>query len=107
MKYFIYVNDGEATAVPVDETTSTLKQLQGLVEGLITFTTGYLAGWYVDVVVNDEGLFREDFTVNTLASLIAGQQLVGPAVLSLTTPSGDTIGFSDDQVRYMFPNIAV
>jgi hypothetical protein len=97
MKHFVYIDDfgNVAKIIPSNDT---LCDLQTMVDGYITMPSGNIAGMNVDVVVNDEGLYRENFRLNPVASFIARQHLVGPAVLVRTTANGDTIGFTDEQI---------
>lgn len=100
MRYFIHIDeDGLARAVEVAPfPTTTLKQLQDLVDGLITIVSGNVDGTPVDVVANDEGLYNEEFGVNVVGSYIAGQTIVGPVVLTKHDQHGYTVGFTAKQV---------
>lgn len=88
----IYINDIDQRPylVEKEEGRTTLSFLQDLVEGLIESVS---LNSRSDLWVNEEGLFRSDFTLNTFASLLAGEgyNLVGPAVLTGVTPNGETV----------------
>lgn len=100
-KAFIYIsdlNDSNAYLVKVDTSyISTLQALQSLVDGLVTVVS---TDWG-DVWVNDEGLFRNDFRVNYVASTLAGQHLVGPAVITGVDSEGETICAGLNTVAYL------
>jgi hypothetical protein len=80
----------------VNADSDTLKSLQILVDGLIECARS--REFDCDVWVNEEGLFREDFYVNTAASTIANQTLVGPAVLTNVDSEGRTTGITFAQL---------
>lgn len=100
-KAFIYIsdlNDSSAYLVKVDTSqTSTLQALQALVDGLVAVVS---TDWG-DVWVNDEGLFRNDFRVNYVASTLGGQHLVGPAVITSSDAEGETICAGLNTVAYL------
>lgn len=99
---FIYIaNDGYAFLVNHDDSERTLRTLQTLVDGLVDCVTGdqTILGFRADVWVNDEGLYRNDFGINLVASYITGRQLVGPAVITTTTRGGETRGLTPQQVQ--------
>jgi len=84
MKNYLVINDnGDAfRVVPTDDTYA---DLSTLVDGYIERVS--LPGG-VDVWVNEEGLMRQDFTLNLVGSMIARQwtgyahKLVGPVVFA-------------------------
>lgn len=83
-----------------DEKGGTLSMLQTAVEGWVEHVRAdrdYL-GFDADVWVNEEGVYREDFEMNVLASVITGQTIVGPAVLALSTIDGETVGLTGEQI---------
>jgi hypothetical protein len=88
----IYINDIDQRPylVEKEEGRTTLSFLQDLVEGLIESVS---LTSRTDLWVNEEGLFRSDFTLNTFASLLAGKgyNLVGPAVMTGVTSDGETV----------------
>lgn len=83
-----------------DEKGGTLDLLQTLVEGLVQYVPADrdFLGFDADVWVNEEGLFREDFCMNVLASVIVGTTIVGPAVIALSDSNGETLGLTDEQI---------
>ena len=97
MGHYIYINEfGGVAKVAMSE--NTLTDLQTMVDGYIEMPSASIAGIACDVVVNEEGLFRQDFSVNFVASAILRQRIVGPAVLARVDNEGNTIGFTDDQI---------
>lgn len=96
-KHFLYLNEfGDALLVR-HEGDDTLTTLQTLVEGYVqpVPTNKTEAGFEGDVWVNEEGLFQPTFTVNLLASVFAGQRLVGPAVVArFSSETGATLGLT-------------
>jgi len=71
----IQVNpNGSATHVEIDG----LKDMQRIVGGLIEFVVNPEDDF--EVIVNEEGLLI-DLELNTLASVLSGRRLVGPAIL--------------------------
>ena len=106
MTNFLYLNEfGDALMVR-HEGGSTLPTLQALVEGLIQYvpTDENEAGIDADIWVNEEGLYQPTFSVNLLASLFAGQRLVGPAVISRSADDGETVGLSKDDFDLLTRN---
>lgn len=101
MQFLYIANDGYTFLVNHDDSGRTLSTLQTLVDGLVDCVTGDPAtiGFRADVWVNDEGLFRNDFSINLVASYLTGRQLVGPAVITTTTRGGDTRGLTKEQVQ--------
>jgi hypothetical protein len=84
-----------------DEEGGTLSMLQTAVEGLIEHVRAdrdYL-GFDADIWVNEEGIYRDDFEMNVLASVMTGQTIVGPAVIALATNDGETVGLTDEQIE--------
>lgn len=93
--YYLYIDEfGNAVTVKPNPDTSTLTDLQTGVDGWIDITTGKIGGFRFDIVINDEGLYRNDFGTNFVATYMAGQQIVGPVVITKSTPSGETIGLT-------------
>ena len=85
-----------------DSGTDTLATLQLLVDGLVECVTPnpkVLGFTCADVWVNEEGLYRPDFSINLVASYITGRQLVGPAVLARSTSQGRTVGLTERQLE--------
>ena len=71
---------GEATDVPyVEPSSAWLKALQEAVGGYIE-VTGVLGQPELCLVVDEDGLLKE-LDENLQASLLAGQRIVGPAVV--------------------------
>ena len=84
-------------------TDDTLTTLQTLVDGLIECVeiSGETFGFpneTFDVWVNEEGLFRNDFTLNEFASLICCRPIVGPVVIA-RSKNGKTLGMTDDHMN--------
>jgi hypothetical protein len=102
MKFLVIEQNSDVLMVThdKDEEGGTLSMLQTAVEGLVEYARAdrdYL-GFDADVWVNEEGLYRDDFTPNILASVIVGRPIVGPAVIALSDSEGETIGLSDEQL---------
>ena len=99
--HFLYLNEfGDALLIN-HEGDDTLTTLQTLVEGYIqpVPTNTAETGFEGDVWVNEEGLFQPTFTVNLLASVFAGQRLVGPAVIARFSPTtGKTLGLTKENL---------
>jgi hypothetical protein len=94
-KQFVLIEDtGDAYLVNAGD--DTLPTLQSLVDGWIECATADRStlGFEADVWVNEEGLFRNDFGINLVASFITGRQLVGPAVLARSSAQGETLGLT-------------
>jgi hypothetical protein len=91
----IYLNDIDLRpyVVEKEEGQSTLALLQELVEGLVESVSVEKG---IDLWVNEEGLFRQDFLPNYFAmEITTGLHLVGPAVLSGVNKRGDTTSITD------------
>jgi len=76
---------------------SSLATFQSIVDGNVDVVTTTFPGLphSFDLWVNDEGLYRNDFTTNLVASHLAGTVLVGPAVLSnVNIDTGETTGLT-------------
>lgn len=95
----IYLNDldGKSYVVESKQGQSSLDFLQSLVDGLIECVS---LDSHVDLWVNEEGLFREDFSLNVRASRLAGHgyNLVGPAVMT-GQKNGETIEIGGEYIR--------
>ena len=91
----LYLDEG-GSVFTVDIGDDTLKGLQALVDGWVDCAR--TVDGTLDVWVNDEGLYRSDFTVNLMASFLVGRTLVGPAVLASLTMDGRTVGVDDKHV---------
>lgn len=110
MKQFIYIHDRMPKAYLVTVGGRTLPAFQSLVEGLIDVVSvsgqqmstivGDIGGMQADLIVNDEGLYDERFTINVWASALAGREIVGPVVLSLSDSDGETVGFTSAQIAH-------
>lgn len=100
----IYLNDldGLPYVVEKPEGQDTLPFLQALVEGLIECVS---INSSTDVWVNEEGLYRNDFAVNGMATGLArnftghNYTLVGPAVVAGVTPNGETKSVGSNLLR--------
>lgn len=100
----IYLNDldGLPYIVEKEEEQDTLSFLQALVDGLIESVS---IGRNTDIWVNEEGLYRNDFAVNRLATGLARNfagdhyTLVGPAVITGVTRNGKTVSVSEGLLR--------
>lgn len=99
-EFILIEEDGMAYLVQNGE--STLTTLQTLVDGLIECVAvdrRSPLGFDADVWVNEEGLFRNDFGINHVASYITGRQIVGPAVIARSSKDGKTLGITGDQIN--------
>jgi hypothetical protein len=99
-KQFILIkSNGMAYLVESDE--STLSTLQTLVEGYIECVVAPKSalGFEADVWVNEEGLYRQDFEINLVASYMTGRQIVGPAVIAKSSTSGNTLGLTSANIN--------
>jgi len=98
---FLYIPQGgdevQAKLVKVDTTNGSLAALQALVEGYVDVVSTPSG----DVWVNDEGLYRNDFEQNYIASVLTGRRIVGPAVLADSTPDGETTSVSLNTIAYL------
>jgi hypothetical protein len=100
-KHFLYLNEfGDALLVK-HEGDNTLRTLQTLVEGFIQCvpTNDTETGFCGDIWVNEEGLYQPTFAANMLASILAGQCLVGPAVITRSNDEGETVGLADTDMK--------
>jgi hypothetical protein len=107
MTNFLYLNEfGDALLVRHEGAVSTLPTLQTLVEGWVQYVPADEdeTGIDADIWVNEEGLYQPTFTVNLLASLFAGQRLVGPAVISRRDDDCETVGLSKDDFDLLTRN---
>lgn len=93
--------ESNGMAYLVDSEESTLATLQTLVDGLVecVIVDKHTLGFEADVWVNEEGLFREDFSINLVASFLTGRQIVGPAVLARSSKEGKTLGLTSSQIN--------
>lgn len=67
----------------------------------IDVVTGIYDDFYVDIVVDDEGLLRDDTIVNPIAWFLYSKcdfdaPIVGNAILCGSTEDGDTVSLSGD-----------
>lgn len=94
--------DEYANVALVDLTSeiSTLRALQRLVDGLVDCVafTDTVSGVSGDCWVNDEGLYRQDFGINLIATVMTQRQLVGPVVICNHDNNGETTGITDSQL---------
>lgn len=101
-KTFLYLNEfGDALLVK-HEGDNTLKTLQTLVEGYVqpVPTNKAETGFEGDIWVNEDGLYQPTFSVNLLASMFAGQRLVGPAVITrFSHETGATLGLTKKNIE--------
>lgn len=97
--FIIIADSGYAATVTSGE--NTLKSLQTLVDGYIECVQVRNSdfGFTFDLWVNEEGLFREDFMVNLPASYLTGRTIKGPAVITVSTLEGRTVGLSEAQIK--------
>lgn len=98
MEFLLIESNGMAYLVESEE--STLATLQTLVDGLVEYVIAdkHTLGFEADVWVNEEGLFREDFSINLVASFLTGRQIVGPAVLARSSKEGRTLGLTSSHI---------
>lgn len=96
--YYLHIDDfGHAYQVRYRE-GHTLSDLQASVDGLIDIVVGELNGQVADFVVNDEGMFRDDFGINHVATAALGRIIAGPVTLSKTDDEGNTLGFTEYEI---------
>lgn len=99
-KEFILIEDtGDAFLIESGE--DTLSTLQTLVDGYVECVSAdrKVLGFDADVWVNEEGLYRQDFSINLPASYITGRQLVGPVVIARSSKDGKTLGLTGSQIN--------
>jgi len=95
--HYIYLPDTpDDTVIYVTPGDNTLHTLQTLVEGLVDLVAFQIEGNYFDLWVNDEGLYRPNFSLNFAATMFAGRGLVGPAVITRSSDDGETLPLYDD-----------
>lgn len=101
--YMIVIGqDGKVEKKPLD-IENTLECLQHEVKGWIErvpFGSYALISedMNVDMWVNEEGLYIDGFRTNIIAMGVSGYpHLVGPAVLTKSSPDGATIGFTEKE----------
>lgn len=99
----LHLDDGSVESVFLvsdDTGMTTLKFLQTLVDGFIECVSLTPT---LDMWVNEEGLFRDDFSHNPRASLIAGHgyALEGPAVIT-GHRNGETISLTADDISELW-----
>lgn len=99
-KEFILIKSN-GMAYLVESGDNTLSTLQTLVEGYIECVTAKksVLGFDADVWVNEEGLYRQDFEINLVASYMTGRQIVGPAVIAKSSTSGSTLGLTTNNIN--------
>lgn len=99
--YYLYINEFfQASKVRTDTHDSSLEIMQIAVDGFVTYVVGEHNGIKYDIWVNDEGLYRNDFYVNDLASSLYGlQQLVGPALIAKSDDEGKTIPLTNEEIE--------
>lgn len=86
----------------IESGDSTLTTLQTLVDGLIECVAvdrRSPLGFAADVWVNEEGLYRNDFGINLVASYMTGRQIVGPAVIARSSKDGKTLGLNGTHIN--------
>ena len=98
--YFLYI-DEVGNAFRIKHESESLIETQTCVDGLITFVEATLNGISTDMVVNDCGLFRNDFMVNPIASSASDydQVIVGPVVLTKHDGEGATLGYTEEEIN--------
>lgn len=99
-KEFVLIRDN-GMAYLVESDDNTLSTLQALVDGLVEYVRAERdsLGFEADIWVNEEGLFRQDFSINLVASFITGRQIVGPAVLARSSKDGKTLGLNTSDIN--------
>ena len=100
---YILIEDNGETFLIDNQEPSSLGMLQFLVDGLVECVAlpKSVLGFSADLWVNEEGLFRPDFTGNIGASILADRPIVGPAVITRSTPQGKTVGITDNQLNFL------
>jgi hypothetical protein len=96
---WIYITEyGDALLIaPTDQTLSDLQSLVGGYVECVAATKDQM-GFACDVWVNEEGLFRNDFGFNLVASFMTGRQLIGPAVICTSDAQGNTCGLTEKNI---------
>jgi len=102
--YLVISDFGKAWAVKAVSEEETLECLQTLVGGWAEYSDKCLIervpnmtgvptpkGIEIDCWVNEEGLFREGFIRNKIASAFTGVDCVGPAIFTSADDEGNTI----------------
>jgi len=99
IEFLLIESNGMAYLVESEE--STLATLQTLVDGLVecVIADKHTLGFEADVWVNEEGFYREDFSINPVASFLTGRQIVGPAVLARSSKEGKTLGLTSSDIN--------
>lgn len=96
---YLVNSDDEGALIPA---LSTLTVLQTLVGGWVECVAPNrrTLGFEADVWVNEDGLSREDFGINLVASFLTGRQIVGPAVIArFDGETGETLGLTKAHVQ--------
>jgi hypothetical protein len=99
-QYYLYLDEyGNAFRIPTEQ--DSLFALQQCVDGLIAITEAEINGIATDMVVNDMGLYRNDFMVNPIASTSAkyDETIVGPVVFTKHDGNGATLGYTEDELN--------
>lgn len=91
--------EGKPTLLDLDAPEGSLTVLQTAVDGLIEPVR---VSTMFDLYANEEGLFREDFTLNVWAKDMFGVTLLGPIVITgVTDENGETLGLDPVDVRIL------
>lgn len=101
-KQFLLIEDNADAYLVNSDDDSTLTALQALLGGLIECVAPNrrTLGFEADVWVNEDGLSREDFRINLVASFLTGRQIVGPAVIArFSHETGATLGLTKAHVQ--------
>ena len=100
-EYFLYI-DELGNAFRIHAEGNSLLETQQCVDGLISIVDAEINGIATDMVVNDMGLFRNDFMINPIASTACQYDdavIVGPVVLTKHDGHGATIGYTDEEIN--------
>jgi hypothetical protein len=91
--------EGTPSLLDLDAPEGSLKVLQTAVDGLIEPVQ---VSPLFDLYANEEGLFRDDFSLNVWAKDMFGVTLLGPVVITgLTDEEGETLGLEAVDVRIL------
>lgn len=101
-KQFLLIEDNADAYLVNSDDEDTLSTLQTLVGGWVecVTTNRNTLGFEADAWVNEDGLSREDFGINLVASVITGRQIVGPAVIArFSHETGATLGLNKAHIQ--------
>jgi len=101
-KLFLLIEDNADAYIVSSDDDSTLRTIQGLVDGYVECLSANrrVIGFESDAWVNEDGLSRNDFGINLVASYLTGRQIVGPAVIArFSHDTGETLGLGKAHIQ--------